>query len=99
MSGTDRHTLYYAEDNRILDLRPTPADAEHQVAVSVAVGHWHASKAGICQTRTIGDTAQSCFKPEASGLDSVRLVPIGKGAKAQRVTVLPPASPHQTADK
>ncbi len=43
--------------------------------------------------------AQSCFKPEASGLDSVRLVPIGKGGKPQRVTVLTAASAPQTAGK
>ena len=95
--GADRHTVYYAEDNRILDVRSTPGDAEHQAAVSVTVGHWHASKAGICQTRTLGDTAQSCFKLEASGLDSLRFVPIGKGAKAQRVTVLTNASAHEAA--
>ena len=95
--GADRHTLYYAEDHRILDLRPSPGDAEHQAAVSVTVGHWHASKTGICQTRTIGDTAQSCFKLEASGPDGVRFMPIGKGSKAQRVTVLTDASAHQIA--
>ena len=96
--GADRHTLFYAEDNRLLDVRSTPGDAEHQAAVSVKIGHWRASKTGICQTLTIGDTAQSCFKLEASGLDSVRFVPIGKGSKAQRLTVLPDASAHRTAE-
>ena len=86
--GADRHTLYYAEDSRLLDLRPTPGDAAHQAAVAITVGHWHASKTGVCQTRSIGDTAQVCFKPEASGADSLRLVPLGKGAKALRLTVL-----------
>lgn len=95
--GADRRILYYAEDNRVLDVRPTAGDATHQAAVSVTVGHWRASKSGICQTRTIGDTAQSCFKPEASGLDGLRLVPIGKGGKAQRLTVLTEAAALPTA--
>ena len=98
--GADRHILYYGEDNRVLDVRRTPGDAGHQAVVSVTVGHWHASRTGICQTRTIGDAAQSCFKPEASGLDSVRLVPIGKGgAKAQRLTVVSEADAAQTIGK
>ena len=97
--GADRRILYYAEDNRVLDVRPTAGNAAHQAAVAVTVGHWHASKTGICQTRTIGDAAQSCFKPEASGLDNLRLVPIGKGAKAQRLTVLTETSAPQTAGR
>ncbi len=95
--GADRRILYYAGDNRVLDVRPTAGDAAHQAAVSVTVGHWHASKTGICQTRTIGDVAQSCFKPEASGPDSLRLVPIGKGGKTQRLTVLTEAAAPLTA--
>ena len=95
--GADRRILYYAEDNRFLDVRPTAGDATHQTAVSVTVGHWRASKSGLCQTRTIGDTAQSCFKPEASGPDSLRLVPIGRGGKTQRLTVLTEAAALQTA--
>ena len=98
-SGADRRILYYAGDNRVLEVRSSPGDAEHQAAISVTVGHWHASKTGICQTRSIGDTAQACFKPEAAGLDSVRLIPIGKGAKPQRVTLLSAASAPQTAGK
>ena len=97
VSGADRRILYYAEDNRFLDVRPTAGDATHQTAVSVTVGHWRASKSGLCQTRTIGDTAQSCFKPEASGPDSLRLVPIGRGGKTQRLTVLTEAAALQTA--
>ena len=95
--GTDRRILYYAEDNRVLDVRPTAGDAAHQAAVSVTVGHWHASRTGICQTRTTGDAAQSCFKPEASGRDSLRRGPIGKTGKALRRTVLTEAAAPQTA--
>ncbi len=98
-SGNDRRVLFYAADNRILDVHSTSGDAEHQVAVSVMVGHWHASKAGICQTRTIGDSVQSCFKPETSGIDSLRLVPIGKSGKALRLTILTTANAAETAGK
>ena len=97
--GADRRLLYYAEDNRVLDLQPTPGDAAHRSAVSVTIGHWHASRTGICQTRTIGDAAQLCFKPEASGPDSLRLVPLGRVGKAQRLTVLTEASAALIAGK
>ena len=95
--GADRRLLYFAEDNRVLDVRPTAGDATRQAAVSVTVGHWRASKSGICQTRTTGDTAQSCFRPEAAGVDSLRLVPIGKVGKTQRLTVLTEAAALQRA--
>ncbi len=99
-AGAVRRILYYADDNRVLDVRLAPGDAAHPVAVSVTVGHWHASKTGICQTRSIGDTAQACFKPEAAGADGLRLVPLGsKGAKAQRLTVLNEADASRTAEQ
>ncbi len=83
-----RHIVYYAKDNRMLDLQQIDGGPARGVAVKVVVGHWRTSKALLCQTRVIGDAAQTCFKPEAIGDGSVRLVPSGKGGDAQLVNVL-----------
>jgi len=83
-----RHVVYYARDNRLLDLEPIAGGPGRGVAVKVTVGHWRTSKALLCQTRVIGDAAQTCFKPEGAADGSVRLVPAGKGGEAQVVNVL-----------
>jgi len=87
-ADTARHVVYYARDNRMLELQPIDGGPTRGKAVKVTVGHWRTSKSLVCQTRVIGDAAQSCFKPEAVGDGSVRLVPAGKGGDAQLVNVL-----------
>lgn len=81
--------VFYARDNRRLELEPVAPGPDGGRAVKVTVGHWRLAKDALCQTRVIGDAAQSCFKPEALPGGDVRLVPVGRAGDAQSLTPLP----------
>ena len=82
-----RQVVFYAKDNRRLELQQVQAGDGK--AVRVTVGHWRNAKASLCQTRVIGEAAQSCFKPEALADGSVRLTPTGRSGDVQSVRALP----------
>ena len=89
-----RQIVYYAKDNRRLELQQVQVG--DGVAVQVTVGHWRIAKASLCQIRATGAAAQSCFKvePAANGL---RLVPAGKAGDAQTLTLLPETGAREVA--
>ena len=83
----DRLIVFYAKDNRRLELRQVQeGDGK---AVEVKMGHWRAAKGNLCQSRLAGDAAQSCFKVEQLAGGAVRLVPAGKTGEAETLTPLP----------
>ncbi|RYB03014.1 hypothetical protein D3272_18230 [Lichenibacterium ramalinae] len=82
----DRLIVFYAKDNRRLELRQVQeGDGK---AVEVKMGHWRAAKGNLCQSRLAGDAAQSCFKVEQLAGGAVRLVPAGKTGEAETLTPL-----------
>ncbi len=85
--ASGRRIVYYARDNRRLELRQIQSDGGK--AVEVTVGHWRTSKSTLCQTRVVGAGAQDCFKVEPVTGGAVRLVPVGKAGTGQTVTALP----------
>ncbi len=89
-----RQIVYYAKDNRRLELQRVQAGDGR--AVQVTVGHWHVAKANLCQTRATGTAAQTCFKlePAEAGL---RLVPAGRAGEAQTLTPLPETGAREVA--
>ena len=89
----DRQIVYYAKDNRRLELRQVQV-GDGKV-VQVTVGHWRTAKASLCQTRTPG-AAQSCFKVAAAP-NGARLVPAGKTGEAQTLTLLPESGARDVA--
>ena len=89
-----RQIVFYANDNRRLELRQVQAG--DGVAVQVTVGHWRTIKASLCQTKVTGAAAQTCFKVEAVA-GGARLMPAGKGGEAQTLTVLPESGSREVA--
>ncbi len=89
-----RQILYYAKDNRRLELQQVQVG--DGTAVQVMVGHWHAARGNICQTRVTGTAAQACFKVEAAGA-GVRLAPAGRAGEAQTLTPLPETGAREVA--
>ncbi len=92
-----RQVVLYARDNRRLELQPVEGGPDGGRAVRVTVGHWHAAKASLCQTRVIGEAAQSCFRTETLADGGVRLVPTGKAGEPQSLTLLPEAGAREIA--
>lgn len=84
-----RRIVFYARDNRRLELEPVEPGPGGGRAVKVTVGHWRLAKDAVCQTRLLGDAGQSCFKPEPLPGGDVRLVPVGRAGDAQSLTPLP----------
>ena len=82
-----RRIVYYAKDNRRLELRQIQTDGGK--AVEVTVGHWRTVKSTLCQSRIVGDGAQDCFKVEPVAGGALRLMPVGKTGSAQTLTALP----------
>lgn len=82
-----RRIVYYAKDNRRLELRQIQTDGGK--AVEVTVGHWRTVKSTLCQSRILGDGAQDCFKVEPAAGGALRLLPVGKTGSAQTLTALP----------
>ena len=89
-----RQIVYYAKDNRRLELQQVQAGDGK--AVQVKVGHWHTAKANLCETRVTGAAAQSCFRVEAAA-NGLRLVPAGKAGEALALTVLPETGAREVA--
>jgi hypothetical protein len=82
-----RQLVYYGRDNRRLELQPIQlGDAK---AVQVTMGHWRMTKANLCQSRQLGEAAQTCFKVEAQAGGVLRLSPSGKTGEAQTLAPLP----------
>ncbi len=92
-----RGVVLYAKDNRRLELEPVEGGPDGGRAVRVTVGRWHTAKASLCQTRVIGDAAQSCFRTEALADGGVRLVPTGKAGEPQSLMPLPEAGAREVA--
>ncbi len=90
-----RQIVFYARDNRRLDLQPIQSGDGK--AVQVTVGHWRSGKGQVCQSRLIGEAAQTCFKVEALSGAALRLVPAGKTGEPQTLTALPEANGHAVA--
>lgn len=89
-----RQIVYYAKDNRRLELQQVQVGDGK--AVQVTVGHWHTAKASLCQTRVTGTAAQTCFKMEAAAA-GMRLVPAGRAGDAQTLTPLPETGAREIA--
>ena len=90
-----RQVVFYAKDNRRLELQQVQAG--DGVAVRVTVGRWRTAKAGLCETRVIGDAAQSCFKPEPAADGAVRLTPVGRSGEVVSLRPLPEAGARDVA--
>ncbi|MGI3900131.1 MAG: hypothetical protein ACRYGP_22365 [Janthinobacterium lividum] len=93
--GKDRQIVYYARDNRRLELQPVQTDDGR--AVQVTVGHWRSTKGTLCQSRVIGEAAQTCFKIEPLAGHALRLMPAGKMGEPQTLTALPETDLHAIA--
>ncbi len=91
----DRTIVYYAKDNRRLELRPIEVGGSK--AVAVTVGHWRSTKGSLCQTRLVGEAAQTCFKAEALPGGAVRLVATGKSGATQTLAPLPETGAREIA--
>lgn len=87
--------VYYARDNRRLELRQVQEGDGR--AVEVKVGHWRSTKGSLCQSRLAGDAAQTCFKAEQAAGGAVRLVPAGKTGEAQTLMPLPETGAREVA--
>ena len=92
--GRDRPVVYYARDNRRLELRQVQEGQGK--AVEVKVGHWRSAKGALCQSRA-GEAAQTCFRVEPAAGGAVRLVPSGKGGEAETLLPLPETGARQIA--
>ena len=91
----DGQIVYYARDNRRLELRQVQeGDGK---AVEVKVGHWRTAKGNLCQSRLAGDATQACFKVEQVAGGAVRLTPAGKGGEAQTFLPLPETGAREVA--
>ena len=88
--GKSRQIVFYARDNRRLELLPVQSGDGR--AVQVTVGHWRSAKGTLCQSRVIGEAAQTCFKVDPLPGHALRLVPAGKTGDAQTLTALPETS-------
>ncbi len=88
-----RQVVYYARDNRRLELQQVQSGDGK--AVQVTVGHWRTAKANLCQTRATA-SAQTCFRVEAA-TSGLRLVPAGKAGEAQTLTLLPETGAREVA--
>jgi len=90
-----RQLVYYGRDNRRLELQPVQlGDAK---GVQVTMGHWRMTKANLCQSRQMGEAAQTCFKVEAQAGGTLRLSPSGKTGEAQTLAPLPETSAREVA--
>lgn len=90
----DRPILYYARDNRRLELRQIQEGQGK--AVAVTVGHWRSAKGNLCQSRA-GEAAQSCFRVEPAAGGALRLLPAGKGGEPETLVPLPETGAREVA--
>ncbi len=93
--GKSRQIVFYARDNRRLELQP--AQTGDGPVVQVTVGHWRSSKGSLCQSRAIGEAAQTCFKIDPLPGHALRLVPAGKTGEPQTLTAVPETNLHEVA--
>lgn len=80
-----RQIVYFAADNRRLELQQVQVGDGK--AVQVTVGHWHIAKGILCQIRVTGAAPQSCSKVEAAA-NGLRLLPSAKAGEVQTLTLL-----------
>ena len=93
--GKNRQIVFFARDNRRLELQPVQTGDGR--AVQVTVGHWRSTKGTLCQSRVIGEAAQTCFRIEALAGRALRLVPAGKTGEPETLTAMPESDLHEVA--
>jgi hypothetical protein len=92
-----RQIVFYTRDNRRLELQPIQSGDGR--AVQVTVGHWRSAKGTLCQSRLLGEGAQTCFKVEPLAGRALHLVPVGKTGSAETLTALPETDVREVAQE